>query len=390
MIFLGCLFDRQKEQNILNNSKISLPNSTNVFQWNIIEGILKNNQNLSIINVLPIGVFPKYYKKLFLKTRQWKYKNVQCKEIGCLNIPLIKQYQRFKRCRKELQNSNDKDILIYSTYEPFLKAIYKLPKEYHTTLIVPDLPEFFDLSKTSTIRKIARKINNKKITKYLKRIDKYILLTEQMKEKLPIDKKPYVVIEGICNDDNLLLTKTKKSEKQILLYAGSYRLSNGLENLIKAFTKINNKNIELWTCGKGEATELIQKYASKDERIKDLGYRTHDEIIKFEQQSTLLINPRQNTEEYTKYSFPSKTMEYLASGTPVLMYKLDGIPKEYDNYIYYIEGNTIKDLANAINNILSKPKEELDEFGKKAQKWILKNKNSKSQTEKILKMIQAL
>ena len=43
-------------------------------------------------------------------------------------------------------------------------------------------------------------------------------------------------------------------------------------------------------------------------------------------QSLWPVNPRQNNEEFTKYSFPSKTMEYLASGVPVVAYKLDGIP----------------------------------------------------------------
>ena len=39
----------------------------------------------------------------------------------------------------------------------------------------------------------------------------------------------------------------------------------------------------------------------------------HPKIVKEEKKSTLLVNPRFTNEEYTKYSFPSKNMEYMAS-----------------------------------------------------------------------------
>jgi hypothetical protein len=41
----------------------------------------------------------------------------------------------------------------------------------------------------------------------------------------------------------------------------------------------------------------------------------------------------------------------MLSGRPVLVYKLDGISDEYDQYLYYINGNQLKDMANSIINI---------------------------------------
>lgn len=41
----------------------------------------------------------------------------------------------------------------------------------------------------------------------------------------------------------------------------------------------------------------------------------------------VLVNPRQNDDEYTKYSFPSKNIEYLMTGNAVMAYMLDGIPE---------------------------------------------------------------
>lgn len=390
MIFLGCLFDRRKEAEILKLSNNVLQNSSATFQWNIIDGLLENGQRLSIINILPVGVFPKYFKKCFLKTKRWSYGRVPCKEIGCINLPFIKQYQRYKKCRKELLRSKDNEILIYSTYEPFLRAVSKLPKNYKVSLIVPDLPEFYDLSKVGFVRRIVRKINNRRIYRYLGRIDRYILLTEHMKDKLPIGDKPYVVVEGVVNDMEKKEDRDAiNDETKVILYVGSYRMSNGIKQLVEAFSGANERGWELWLCGKGEATQFIEKWSRKDSRIKDLGYKKHDEALELEKRADLLVNPRRNIGEYTKYSFPSKTMEYMASGTPVLMYKLDGIPKEYDNYIYYVDGDNVDDLKKMIEKLISKPQLELDKFGKKAKKWVLENKNAKVQTKKIIELINA-
>ena len=83
-------------------------------------------------------------------------------------------------------------------------------------------------------------------------------------------------------------------------------------------------------------------------------------------------------------------MEYLASGTPTLLYKLPGIPSEYYKYCFTINSLNINDFSIRIDEVLSKPKDELVELGKKARDFILENKNPKIQCEKIIKMINKI
>jgi hypothetical protein len=42
-------------------------------------------------------------------------------------------------------------------------------------------------------------------------------------------------------------------------------------------------------------------------------------------------------EEYTRYSFPSKNIEYLLSGKPVVGYFLDGMPHVYQDFMCCID-----------------------------------------------------
>ncbi|HHT38510.1 MAG TPA: glycosyltransferase family 4 protein, partial [Mollicutes bacterium] len=83
----------------------------------------------------------------------------------------------------------------------------------------------------------------------------------------------------------------------------------------------------------------------------------------------------------------SKTLEYMASGTPLLTTKLKGIPKEYYDYIYLFEDEDIEEMAIKIKSILLYNQEELDRFGSNARKFVFKEKNHKIQTKAIIDFI---
>ena len=265
---------------------------------------------------------------------------------------------------------------MYSTYLPFLKATYKLDKKIKTTLIVTDLPEYYDLSEVSFIRRIARKINNHFIYKYMSRVDSFVLLTEQMKEKLNVGERPYIVIEGISNaEDNYKandIAIKKEINKKIILYTGTLHYKFGIKALLDGFNLIKKDNYELWICGSGEAVEYINECTKMDNRIKFYGYVTKEQVKRLQYQATILLNPRPNEGEYTKYSFPSKTIEYMASGKPVLMHKLDGIPDEYDKYIYYFNKTDSESIAKRIIEVCAQDEQDLLLFGERAKHFIKK------------------
>ena len=102
----------------------------------------------------------------------------------------------------------------------------------------------------------------------------------------------------------------------------------------------------------------------------------------------VLIDGQKVSEEYTKYSFPSKNMEYMVSGTPVLTTKLSGMPKDYYQYVYFIENETVAGIQDVLNNLMNLPENELIQKGIEARNFILNNKNNVIQTKKIIKTIE--
>jgi hypothetical protein len=77
----------------------------------------------------------------------------------------------------------------------------------------------------------------------------------------------------------------------------------------------------------------------------------------------------------------------MASGTPVLMNKLEGLPEEYWNFVVFFDGETPLQYAKKIDEMLSKSKEELSEFGKKAADFLRKEKNSSYVMKTVLEFI---
>ena len=106
-----------------------------------------------------------------------------------------------------------------------------------------------------------------------------------------------------------------------------------------------------------------------------------------QRQATVLVNPRTSEGEYTKYSFPSKTMEYLLSGKPTIINRLPGIPEEYYDYVFTPEDESIEALAECISNVLSLDKNILDARVEAGRNFIISQKNSVSQTKRIIDFI---
>jgi glycosyltransferase involved in cell wall biosynthesis len=161
-------------------------------------------------------------------------------------------------------------------------------------------------------------------------------------------------------------------------------------NLIDAFQQIKDPNYELRICGVGDSEDAIKAAAQKDERIHFWGKLPREQVLEWQSKATVLVNPRQNNEEFTKYSFPSKTMEYLSSGVPLVAYKLDGIPDEYDSYIFYVKENSLSCLADTIRQVCEMPESKRAAAGKAGREFVLNQKNSAEQVKKITNLLQSV
>ena len=200
--------------------------------------------------------------------------------------------------------------------------------------------------------------------------------------------KPFCVVEGIASKIDSISENKKINGLKNILYTGTLHKKFGILNLLAAFKQISDKDYRLIICGIGDSEDIIKKAAEEDPRIIYKGQLPREEILILQREAAVLVNPRQANEEFTKYSFPSKNLEYLSSGIPVIAYKLEGIPDEYDPYIFYVKDNSIESLKDKLIEVCECSDGFAYEKSIKAKDFVLKNKNEVAQTKIIIDMLK--
>ena len=138
-----------------------------------------------------------------------------------------------------------------------------------TCCIIADIPEFASARHLTGVRKLYNTYLTNRCAALYEHIDKFVLLTRQMADKLRI-KAPFIVIEGIAPTVGTVrdsaLSDQYKGEKYIL-YSGTLNCQFGIIELLDAFETIPDRDVRLMICGFGEAETIIRERMTKDARI---------------------------------------------------------------------------------------------------------------------------
>ena len=251
--------------------------------------------------------------------------------------------------------------------------------------IVTDIPGMMVVGK-DVKWSIKGRIYGKALFKLFTKFSSYILLTEAMDEVVNPKNRPYMIMEGLVDEqmeqtDN---TVEGKDDNKIVIYAGGLFEKYGVKTLVDAFMEVENKKARLHLYGSGDMVEDFPSYSARDPRINYLGLVPNKQVVADQLAATLLVNPRPTTEEFTKYSFPSKNMEYMVSGTATATTVLQGMPREYYPYVFLLEDESVSGMKRKLEEVLSESTETLHQFGQGAKDFVLQYKNNRIQSGRIL------
>lgn len=380
VVYVSSLISKSKLEYIIKNAKNKPLQSIQKFHRLICEGFVANNIKVKAISAIPMS--RKICKKVCWFEKKEIVNNIEYEYLPFFNIKILRQVCMFLgiiiKIVKECFNKDTVFIcdLLNTTIATTTLIMSKILRQ-KCVAIVTDLPR--DIGEGHSI--------SKKINEYFQnRYDGYIILTKYMNEVINKKNKPYVVIEGIADISYLQKEdKYNKYANKVLLYAGGLYEKYGVKALIEAILQLKNNNVELHLYGSGEMESYIQSLDKN--KIKYFGVVTNDIVLEAENKATLLINPRFSNEEYTKYSFPSKNIEYMSTGTPVLTTRLAGMPEEYQEFVYFFEDESVEGYTKTIENILLKSDKELLNKGKEAKQFIINKKNNIIQTNLIIKKL---
>ena len=355
----------------------------NTLQQALLTGFAKHVKDMKVITSWGISTYPKVKRVFFPRKKVQDSVANDYVYVGAVNLPFINLISRYIRTRRELKRMLSKNepnvVLVYEVHTPFMLAAVSLRKDIDKIcLIVPDLPEFMS-APGGRLKLFLKAIDKKIINKCIAKIDKFVLLSDLMKERLPLEGKECILMEGIFQNSQDMVFKSKERYRTIM-YTG--------DMLLDAFQQILDPNYRLWIRGNGDMEDEIKARAKKDPRIVYFPPMEREQLLELEQKATVMVNPTPANLNFTKYFFPSKTMEYLASGTPTIMFRLGCMPKEYEPYLFYVEDNTMESLRDKLIEVCEKTQEELNAFGARAQKFVLTKKTPEVQCGRIIDMLK--
>jgi len=211
-----------------------------------------------------------------------------------------------------------------------------------------------------------------------------------------LDGKPHLRLEGGIRQQDLdrtdgyeLCENKQDGERPFVIAAAGYlNETNGLPVLLEAFSLLRGERFRLRIAGRGPLEERVRAAAARDQRIEFLGLLSFEGVLKVYSSSSVLINMRITKSRNTKYFFPSKMMEYLASGVPVISTCTGHVEEEFGAFTHLLREETPQALCQLIEYVAAIDPEERRKTGQRARAYMAKHKTWAAQTQKLAEFIR--
>src|SRR5439155_10053464 len=125
-------------------------------------------------------------------------------------------------------------------------------------------------------------------------------------------------------------------------------------------------------------------------RIHFVGTLPFSEVLRMYKNADVLVSIRPTKTLHTRYFFPSKLMEYLASGTPVITTCTGHTEEEFGDICYLLKDESPEALSDLLRSIAMSSPEARREKGQRARSYMRQHKTWDGQGHKIARYIERL
>lgn len=351
---------------LANYSAASL--AGNRFQHGVLKALLAHSIVTSIISLRPVSSYPRSRRLFFKGADSTLGEGVPYKQIGFINAGPLKTLTAaftsfFAIWRWARKHRGDRRvILFYNAYNPsaWVGIIGAWLTRSRVIIIVADVRVPGSGSgDASLLRRIEYKITIASI----RHVDAVVPVTSRIAVDLA-PGVPFLLLNGGTPDDMLVPLPSPPLQKAcviypetpdrnpfIVLYAGSLNHLAGVPLLLQAFQRLEGARFQLWIIGRGELETVVRHASATDTRIRYLGSLSRADLLAAYAAANVLVNPHSTVLLTARYVFPSKLLEYLASGRPVITTATPEIAADYGDLCTVLHREESQALADAITQV---------------------------------------
>ncbi|GAB4538321.1 MAG: hypothetical protein Kow0063_26030 [Anaerolineae bacterium] len=178
-------------------------------------------------------------------------------------------------------------------------------------------------------------------------------------------------------------------QTRIIYYAGTMAEVAGADLFLQAITYLPNPEYRFWFSGRGPLDDAIREAARGDTRITHWGFVSREHYRELLQKANILVNPRPSRLPENRYNFPSKLMEYMAAGRPIISTATSDVAEHYGDAVVLLEDETPEGLARCIEEVFKRPPEALAALSRRARDYALQE-TWEAQARRILDFAKGL
>ena len=122
---------------------------------------------------------------------------------------------------------------------------------------------------------------------------------------------------------------TSGSDRKRIVYSGKYNHAyGGLDFLFAMFANVQRQDCELVLTGK-DVHHQLPRYLAREPRARYLGYLSREALHQVYADAAVFVNPGNPDSHDNRMNFPSKLLDYLAYGKPIVSTWTAGMAREY-------------------------------------------------------------
>jgi len=234
--------------------------------------------------------------------------------------------------------------------------------------------------------------------KYLdKRLDAIITLSQYMAEysrkngvlnSRIITLPHFIDVVGFCDTAK----QTHTNSKLRIGYCGTISESNGIFDLVQAFTDVHSKfsNTELIIIGEPSINDrhriekMLEGYPSS---YSITGLMSRDQIPEALLSCNILVNPRRSG-VFAEAGFPTKLGEYFSTKLPVISTRVGDIRSFFTdkNELVLVDADSPLQLSQAIIYLIENVT-EAERIGINGYSWAVQNLDYRANTKKLIEFV---
>jgi glycosyltransferase involved in cell wall biosynthesis len=333
ILFCGNVVDDKTEY---RNPLVSA--AGNRFQANVISSLRASGQEVNVKSYVSVP--------LTMEDRV----NLQGYGEGCIvrepgKIGLLQSVLHFlKSLRSGLQEADC--LMAYNVNYPWLLLPMMARKRKVKSCLI-----LADYSGKEAVHGCLKKIYARLQLASIRRYDVVVALSANMNSYLNAKQKTIIVEGGITRElwENLAKSDKEKKERKVLLYSGLLSRVTGIEELIRKLECLKDTDaVKLVITGKGDLQEQIEKLASTKSWIEYKGHLPYGEYVRLLKTADIVINPRNMDLPENQCNFPSKILDYLATGAIVVSTRFPG----WERFQAHIVFSDLDSIGQVIQEII--------------------------------------